>query len=239
MRKILILAMLLIPIATFADKKTKQLKLPVSRWKEVKRMKPDSTIVPFTDTLFISFLKKDSFWYHNKDGFKYHGGYTIDEDSLLDFGTAKFKIEVKRPTTLVLSDDRGIYVMGVDSSDTGKVIILPKDEKIEPVTSIDQMIGHWTVYKREAKEQATGAIDNSVTVRSMYITGPSTDGKLGSVFSGEDPGNAPSWYVKTFNSDQSLECEGKNLRIFKVIKCQKGEMIIEENGIKYYLKQFK
>lgn len=239
MRKLLILAMLLIPIATFADKKTKQLKLPVSRWKEVKRMKPDSTIVSFTDTLFISFLKKDSFWYYNKDGFKYHGGYTIDEDSLLDFGTAKFKVAVKRPTTLVLTDDNGIYVMGVDSSDTGKVIIIPKDEKADPVTSIDQMIGHWTVYKRETKEQATGAIDNSVTIRSMYITGPSTDGSLGSVFSGEDPGNDPSWHIKILDADQSLESEGKNLRIFKVIKCQKGEMILEENDIKYYLKQFK
>jgi len=203
-------------------------------------MKPDSTIVSFNDTLFVSFLRKDSFQYYNRNGFKYKGPYTInDDDSLLDFGTARYKIAVKRPTTLVLTDNMGIYVMGVDSSDTGKVIILTKNEKIEPVTDIDQMIGHWTVYKRETKEQATGAIDNDVTIRSIYITGPSTDGKQGVIFSGSDPGNAPSWYIKSLGIDQSLDCDGKNRRIFKVIKCQKGEMILEENEIKYYLKQFK
>lgn len=239
MRKLLIVILLMLPIAAFCGKKNKQIKMPVSRWKEVKRMKTDSTIVPFNDTLFVSFLRKDSFLYYNKNGFKYRGVYTIDEDSLLDFGTAKYKIAVKRPATLVLTDNMGMYIMGVDSSDTGKVIILVKDEKIEPVINIDQMIGHWTVYKRESKEKATGAIDNDVTIRSIFITGPSTDGKQGYVFSGSDASNDPSWYIKNLGVDQSLDCDGKNRRIFKVIKCQKGEMILEENEIKYYLKQFK
>lgn len=239
MRKLLFVILLFTPIAAFCDRKHKPIKMAVSRWKEVKRMKPDSSIVPFNDTLFVSFLRKDSFLYYNKNGFKYRGGYTIDDDSLLDFGTAKFKITVKRPATLVLENATGIYVMGVDSSDTGKAIILVKDEKLEPVTNIDQMIGHWTVYKRDTKEKATGAIDNDVTIQSIYITGPSTDGKQGYIFSGQDPKNDPSWYIKSLGVDQSLDCDGKNRRIFKVIKCQKGEMILEENEIKYYLKQFK
>jgi hypothetical protein len=78
-----------------------------------------------------------------------------------------------------------------------------------------------------------------VTIRSIFITGPSTDGKQGYIYSGEDPTNAPSWYIKGLGVDQALDCDGKNRRIFKVIKCQKGEMILEENEIKYYLKQFK
>jgi len=202
-------------------------------------MKPDSSVVSFTDTLFISFLKKDSFLYYNKNGFKYRGGYTIDEDSILDFGTAKFKIAVKRPATLVLEDNAGMYVMSVDSSDTGKLIVLNKPEKYDSIVSIDQMIGHWTVYKREAKEKASGVIDNDVTIRSIYITGPSTDGKQGFIFSGSDPSTDPSWYIKGLGVDQSLDCDGKKRRIFKVIKCQKGEMILEEEEVKYYLKQFK
>lgn len=201
-------------------------------------MKLDSSVVSFTDTLFVSFLKKDSFLYYNRNGFKYRGAYTIDEDSLMDFGTAKYRITVKRPTTLVLMDNAGIYVMGVDSSDQG-IVVLKKPEKYDTVTSIDQMIGHWTVYKREVKEQATGSIDNDVTVRAIYITGPSTDGKQGFVYSGKDATNDPSWYVKALNSDQTLDCDGKTRRIFKVIKCQDGEMILEENDIKYYFKQFK
>lgn len=202
-------------------------------------MKTDSSIVSFTDTLFISFLKKDSFEYHNKNGFKYKGGYTIDEDSLLDFGTAHYKIAVKRPLTLVLTNELGIFEFGKDSSDTGKIIVIEKDEKVEPVPDIDQMVGHWTVFKRVTKDEAGGIIDNSKTIRSVYITGPSTDGKQGYIFSGDDPGNNPSWYIKSYGSDQALVCDGKNPRMLKVIKCQKGEMILEEEGVKYYLKQFK
>lgn len=213
--------------------------MPVTRWREVQRMQQDSSIVPFADTMFISFRPKDSFSYHNKNGFIYNGVYTINEDSLLDFGTARYKIEVKQPSVLVLRNEQGIYKFARDSSDTAKIIVIEKDEKSLPVTDIDQMIGHWTVYKKTTKEQATGALDNSTVIRSMYITGPSTDGKQGYIFSGTDPSNDPSWYIKKLGTDQALECDGKKPRILKVVKCQKGEMIIEEDGVKYYLKQFK
>lgn len=237
MRYFLFLFILLAPVLATAQSKHKPMKIPVSRWKEVKRMRPDSVLVPFNDTLFITFRAKDSFSYHNKNGFIYNGAYTINEDSLLDFGTARYKIAVKRPTALVLRDDAGIHTMGIDSSDTAKVIVMA-DEKILPVTSIDQMIGRWTVYKRTAKEAGT-TIDNAVAIRSVYVTGPSTDGKQGYLFSGKDPTNAPSWYIKSLSADQSLNCDGINPRTFKVVKCQKGEMILEEGDFQYFLKQFK
>ncbi|MCW3120716.1 MAG: hypothetical protein JWQ38_208 [Flavipsychrobacter sp.] len=238
MRNVLLLLLLLLPVAAFCkDKKHKQLKLPVSRWQEVKRMGLDSSIIPFQDTLFVTFLKKDSFIYHNLNGFVYRGGYTINEDSLLDFGTARYKIATKRPNMLTLVDDKGMYVLAPDLSDTVKIIVLDTNDKPLPVTNIDQMIGHWTVYKREAKE--VGAIDAATSITAAYITGPSTDGKLGYVYGGQDAKNNPSWYIKSFGIDQVLECDGKNLRVLKVIKCQKGEMILEESDIKYYFKQFK
>lgn len=238
MRSILVLLILLLPVTALCSKH-KPLKIPVSRWREVKRMGLDSTIIPFTDTLFISFLKKDSFSYHNKDGFIYNGPYTINDDSLLDFGTARYKVAVRNPDALVLENEKGIFVLGRDQSDTVKPIVIEKDEKFAPVTSIDQMIGHWTVYKRTEKEQAMGAIDVATTIRAIYITGPSTDGKQGYIFSGNDPTNNPSWYIKSLGVDQALDCAGKNPRIINVKKCQKGEMILEESGTTYYLKQFK
>lgn len=238
MRKVQILLLLLLPVIAFCFDKHRVMKIPPGRWRETKRMKTDSTVVPFTDTLFIQFRPKDSFSYHNKNGFIYNGGYTIDEDSLLDFGTARYKIASKRPLSLFLRDDNGIYQFGIDSSDTAKIVVLEKEEKILPVTNIDQMIGRWTVYKRTAKDQS-GSIDNAVAIRSMYITGPSTDGKLGYIYSGKDLLNDPSWFIKGFSSDQTLSCEGKNPRTMKVVKCQKGELIIEEGDITYYFKQFK
>lgn len=239
MKKILYLFLLLVPFVALSVDRHKLKNMPVSRWREISRLKIDSTVVPFYDTMFISFRIKDSFSYHNKNGFIYNGTYTINEDSLLDFGTARYKILEKKLTSLVLINDLGIYRFERDSSDTVKIIVLAKEEKILPVTDIDQMIGHWTVYKRTEKEAAGGTIDNAVAIRSVYITGPSTDGKLGFIFSGNDPSSDPSWYIKSFGSDQTLDCLGKTHRVMKVVKCQKGELILDEDGTKYYLKQFK
>ena len=238
MRNFLIVFILLLPGVLFGKGKHKPMKMPVSRWIEVKRMTTDSVNVPFTDTLYISFKRKDSASYHNLNGFIYNGPYTIDEDSLLDFGTARYKIAVKRPNMLVLKNETGIFQLTNDLSDTGKVIVLDTMEKPLPVANIDQMIGHWTVYKRTAKDQA-GAVDPATSITAAYITGQSTDGKMGFIYGGEDAKNSPSWFIKGLGSDQVLECDGKGVRILKVVKCQKGEMILEEKDIKYYFKQFK
>jgi len=238
MKKLLFLLMILIPFVAFCGNKPKLKSMPVSRWKEVKRMKTDSTIVPFSDTLFVAFLRKDSFSYHTMNGFIYNGPYTISDDSLLDFGTARYKITDKRPNRLTLVDAMGIYVLGIDSSDTTKIIVLDTNTKALPVGDIDLMMGHWTVYKKTLKDEGK-SIDDATVLRSMYITGPSTDGKLGYIVAGKDPINIPSWYIKSYSTDQILDCDGTSTRMLKVIKCQKGELIIEEQGVTYYFKQFK
>jgi hypothetical protein len=240
MRKLILLVILLsIPGLAFCDDRKKKPKpMPVSRWREIKRMSPDSAVVAFTDTVFIEFMKKDSFSFRHKDGFVYLGLYAINEDSVIDFGYFKYNMPVRNAKGFTLTDTKGIYTFVTDWSDTAKVIILDKEEKILPVTSIDQMIGHWQVYKRTSDEPLT-TLDNENQVRSMYITGPSTDGKLGFIYSSKDLQEQPSWHIKAYTSDQSLLGDGKSPRTFKVIKCQKGEMILQEGVIKYYFKQFK
>ena len=248
MRNIFLLIFLLLPVAAFCgdnkkgdknkkDDKKKPKLIQVSRWREVQRQRPDSSIVTFTDTLFISFLAKDSFSYHNKNGFIYEGGYTVSEDSLLDFGTARYRVLERAGASLVLTNASGIFHFTTDSSDTAKVIIIAKADTAVPVTNIDQMIGHWTVYKRTSDGPAN--VDMVKNIRSVFITGPSTEGKLGYIYGGTDADNNPSWYIKGYTIDQSLECDGKSIRTIKVNRCQKGEMILEEDGIKYFFKQFK
>jgi hypothetical protein len=107
-----------------------------------------------------------------------------------------------------------------------------------PVKSIDQMIGHWTVYKK-VTDKMGDAIDFATEIKALYITGPSSDGKQGYVYGGLDANNHSSWYIKDLATDQTLECAGKSTRAIRVTKCQKGEMILDDDGIKYYLKQFK
>ncbi len=238
MRKLLFIMLLLLPLAGICKDKHKQLKLPISRWREVKRMSMDSTVLAFADTLYITFRHKDSFSYHNKDGFIYNGGYTIDEDSILDLGTAKYKIMLKRPATLVFADDKAMYVLGTDYNDTIKTDVITKEDSSLPVTNIDLMIGHWTVYKK-VTDRAADQIDFSTEIKALYITGPGSDDKQGFLYGGLDAKNHPTWYVKSLGVDQTLSCAGKNPRTIKVLRCQKGELILEEDGIKYYLKQFK
>ena len=245
MSRILFLFFLLLPVVAFCgdnkkgDKKKDDKKklIQVSRWREVKRMRPDSVVVSYTDTMFIAFLPKDSFSYHVRNGFVYEGGYHVSEDSILDFGTARYKVVERIGTNMVLANADGIFHFIADSSDTAKIIKIAKADSSLPVTNIDQMIGHWTVYKRTADGPAV--IDMVKNIRSVFITGASSDGKLGYVYGGTDADNNPSWYIKNLGSDQSLQCDGRNARTIKVERCQKGEMILEEEGIKYYFKQLK
>jgi hypothetical protein len=237
MKKILFLFVLLVPLlAMSADRKKNKLIVP-GRWREVTRMLPDSSIQPFTDTLFIAFSAKDSFSFHHKKGFIYEGIYTVNEDSILDMGYAKYRVLARKPALMVLTNSKGIFRFEVDKSDTAEVIVLEKEDTARPVTSIDEMIGRWTVYKRTA--DGPMKIDQSENIRSVYITGPSSDGKQGYVYSGTDPDNYPSWYIKELGGGQTLNCTGKNLRTIKVLRCQDGEMILEEEELKYYLKQSK
>ena len=242
MRKVLILLMLLLPVIAMSKDKKDKKKIPKhflpGRWVEVKRLTLDSAITPFKDTLFMTFQIRDTFTYRVRNGFVYRGKYTVDDDGHLDFGTVSYDIALRTPKSIVLTNGQGIYFYTVDTSDTAQVIVLEKEEKIEPVTNIDVMIGHWTVYKRTIDKEG-GGVDFNSEIKSVYITGPGSDDKQGMLFCGKDPDDAPTWYIKGLGTDQSLECAGKNQRFLKVVKCQKGEMILEESGVSYYFKQFK
>jgi len=244
-RKILLLILLLFPVMMWGKdrhahekKKLKIKHFAPGRWVEVKRMKLDSTEVAFKDTLYLAFSIKDTFAYHTPNGFVYRGKYTIDDDAHLDFGYSHYDVEEKKPTRIVLTDPDGIYFFGVDTSALttyGKVL---KDDSAKPVTDIDQLIGHWTVYKRTVANN--GSIDFDKEIKSVYITGPSSNpDKQGYIYCGNDGNSNPSWYIRQMGADQVLEVNGKNPRTIKVIKCQNGELILEEETARYYFKQFK
>ncbi|GAA4463008.1 hypothetical protein GCM10023093_10590 [Nemorincola caseinilytica] len=232
--------LLLVPAVAFCidnkDKKKQKLIIP-GRWRETVRMLPDSTRQTFTDTLFIHFMPRDSFSYRNRKGFVYEGVYKLSEDSLLDMGTVRYKVLARTTDRLVLINASGIFHLVPDLSDTLKNIVLRKQDSARPVNHIDVMIGRWSVYKRET--EGPGTIDPAENIRSAYITGPSTDGKQGFLYSGSDPDSKPSWYITELGGGQSLNCSGKSTRTLKVLRCQDGEMILEENKIKYYFRLYR
>ena len=228
-----VLLVLLPATASCFDKKKQKLIVP-SRWKEVVRMSLDSTIQPFSDTLFMTFSVNDSFSYRHRNGFVYEGSYTVSEDSILDMGYSRYKVVTRKSNLLVLTNNKGIIQLAPDLSDVVKTIVIKKEDSTRPINNIDEMIGKWTVYKRTAP----GTIDMSRNIRSVYVTGASTDGKQGFIYSGTDPDNNPSWFIKELGGGQSLNCDGKSPRTLKVIRCQDGEMILVEEETKYFLKLF-
>ena len=239
MRKPFLILLLLLPLFLQAKKKEIPKRIYRGRWVEIKRIKPDSTIVAFTDTLFMTFYAKDSFTYRLRDGFVYRGKYDFDEKTdHLDFGTVSYTLLLSKKDSVVLGTPNSIAYYVRDTSDTAAVIVLQKDEKILPVTDVDDMIGRWIVYKRTIDKDG-GGVDFASEIKAVYITGQGSDEKLGYVYCGSDGKDNPSWYIKGFGSDQMFDVVGKNARSIKVVKCQKGELILSENGVNYFFKQFK
>jgi hypothetical protein len=112
-----------------------------------------------------------------------------------------------------------------------------RQEVYAPVTSVQQMAGHWSVYKR-TNATKVDAIDYTRQLKMVDFYPNAQDGKWGAFFATKDADNAPSWVVESY-ANQTVYLNGKDQRQFKVIKCESGELIMEENGVTYYFKQFK
>lgn len=204
------------------------------KWKEITRHKGD-TALNFKDTIHIEFLANGSYIWQKDGGYAYKGSFTIT-DKALDMGARYFTIISRTPDKLVIQDDAGKYELVVDNK-VAVQNVLPTEAAPQPVTSIDKMIGNWAKYKvTNATPQST--IDYTRVLKRIIITGGSSDGKLGYVYAAKDIEGTPSWYIESF-SNQTLYCNGKDKRTFKVIKCQDNDMVIEEDGVTYFFRQFK
>jgi hypothetical protein len=252
MRKLAILLMLLVPVMAVAKHKHKRKKhrhkhkkeqpiiLKKSRWMETKRMAMDSTFRAFNDTIHIEFLDSNKYVLRRAGGFIYKGKYTRDGNEL-EMGLFNPTLLQKKYGKLLMKDDSSVYFF---EPDTSKLIIGNKQIKmgqmvdsILPVTSIDQMVGHWSVYRRTSKASPND-VDYTRIIKMIDITGGSSDGKLGYVYAAKDPEGVPSWGIKTF-ANGIMECDGKDKRTFKIVKCQDKELVLEEDDMTYYFKEFK
>lgn len=239
MKRILFLLMLLLPLCVFARKNKNPKHFLPGRWIEIKRLKTDSTEVAIEDTIFMGFYPRDSFNYKAKGGKIFKGKYQFYEDNELEIAGQTFDVVVRRPGKLVFTNDSNIYYFAVDTlADSMAFIILDTTEKILPVKELDSLIGHWSIYKTTVDSDAI-AVDYSLQVKSVYVTGQGSDDKKGFVYCGGDKSDAPSLYIQSLTPEQNLECVGKLPRSIHIVKCQKGELIMKENGVTYFFKQFR
>lgn len=233
MKKLFTLLLAFAPLAAFCEDKDKL----TGNWKEVSRI-TSSGAVPYKDTIKIEFLRGNEYVWQKSGGFIYKGTYKIENNNL-DMGARFFSIVKMSDNSLKIKDETATYELVRYTPAPGQTV-LPPEPAAKPVRSLDQMKGHWSVFKG-TQDKTVPAIDYKRKIKMLDITGDiAGDGKLGMVFSTRDADTAPSWYIDSYNAaTQTLNVKGKDKRTLKVLKCEDNELVIEEDGMTYFFRQFK
>ena len=183
----------------------------------------------------MEFLTGNEYIWQKAGGFIYRGTYKLEANGL-DIGMRYFTVVQRNNNRMVLKDDGGIYELEhyTPAPNTPQA---KRQEVYAPVTSVAQMAGHWSVYKRTSANK-TESIDYTRQLKMVDFYTAAQDGKWGAFFATKDADNAPSWHVTNY-ANQVVLLTGKDNRQFRVIKCENNELIMEENGVTYYFKQFR
>jgi hypothetical protein len=204
-------------------------------WREISRRNINNRYINFSDTILIDFLQGNEYVWHKKGSFIYRGTYIKDANTI-DIGMRYFNIISNEGNYLVLSDGTGIYEFEYyipDPYDPGVI----KPEVYAPVHNIQQMAGHWSVFKRTSTYRPN-EIDYTRQLKMVDFYSHQEDGAWGDFFSQRDADNAPSWYVEHY-ANQTVYLNGRDRREFHVIKCEDNELIMESEGVTYYFRQFR
>jgi hypothetical protein len=231
MKKILFLLLLSIPMTAFCGDKNNI----VGNWMEVSRKNAQNQTIVYKDTIFLEFLAGNEYIWQKAGGFIYRGTYKYEVNAI-DIGMRYFTVVSQSNNSMVLKDEAGTYEMQrytpAKNSPQAK-----RQEVYAPVNSVQQMAGHWSVYKRTSANKVD-AIDYTRQLKMVDFYSSPQNGKWGAFFATKDADNAPSWVVESY-SNQTVYLNGKDQRQFRVIKCEAGELIMDENGVTYYFKQFR
>jgi hypothetical protein len=204
-------------------------------WKEIRRTNVSNQPIAFTDTSFVEFNGEKFFW-QKKGGYGFRGTYKM-VDSMIDINRHVYDILDKSDTRILLKEDNMLYEFTPNVPAAAGAVATKKEEVYKPVSSIEAMTGHWSVYRSANSGPPASTIDYSRVIKGIVIEPQAVNGKWGTVAASKDPASNPSWYIERY-ANQILECNGKDKRTLKVIKCEEGELIVSDNNIVYYLKQF-
>lgn len=240
--KNLLLAALLLATYTVGAKTidAKSLKGP---WREVARTRSGQTL-RFRDTLFFEMLSSQMcIWGKTSAsaprlrvkltgttleiGSNEFDVLELEGDRMRLSGQDGLEMEMqrynKRPTPLRSSKVNGNNI-------SFKPAALPKTgaipERIEP------FVGTWKCYKRSSNKPIDTAGKYRI-IRLLEIL-EQDDMIIGKVYGFDDKENQPSWIIQQYEKG-ILFTAGKDDRNFKVINCQSNELIIENEGVVYYM----
>jgi hypothetical protein len=211
-------------------------------WKEVSRLSRTGERLDYADTTFYDFLIGNEYTTQRKNSFMYRGTYKATSGTL-DLGMRMYNILDRSRDRIVLKDDAGSYefvrydkeaVMAAAAGPGRKTGY--RDEISTSAVGVGQLAGKWEVYKRTSNTKLP-EIDYTRIIQAIEVK-PEGDGTGGSVWAAKDMDGAPSWKIVRY-ADNVIYCSGKSDRRLKVLRCQDGELIVQEDAITYFFKQFK
>jgi hypothetical protein len=208
-------------------------------WKETKRTNRMRQSIPYKDTITIEFSEGNKYFWQKLGGYGFKGSYKMDPKTL-DLGMRFFEIVEKRPVKLSLKEDTIVHEFVPYKPTVPTTAPKPprKEEVYKPVPDINLMVGRWSAYKKISSAKP-GPINYEKMIKGIIINSQPVDGKLGTVLGMKDVNEAATWFVESYTAaTQMLTCGGKEKRELQVLKCEGGELIIQDGDITYYFKQF-
>ncbi len=242
---LLTLSLLTLCCAAFAKDKSKPKAIDLTgSWKEVRRIDLRNDAIDYTDTTYYEFLVGNEYTTQRKHSFMYRGTYKVTP-GLLDLGMRAYSITEMTADKMILKDDAGSYKFvrytktqeSTDNSAAASGGRAYKEEVAGGNVTLSQITGKWEVYKRTSSTTLP-EIDYTRIVQMIQIGRRGGD-TLGVVASAKDMEGQPSWKITRFN-DGLLFCTGpKGSRQLKIVSYKPGELIVSEEPVTYFFKQFK
>lgn len=213
-------------------------------WREVSRIRAGQT-VRFRDTLFFELLSSQlCVWGKTSPSaprlrVKLTG-------TTLEIGSYEFDILEQSGDHMRLAGQDGVEMEMQRYSK--KPVALARNSKINgntisfrpaaiPKTGnvpdrIEPFVGSWKCYKRSSSKPIDTAAKYRI-IRLVEIL-EQDDMIVGKIYGFEDLENQPSWIVQQYEKGV-LSTSGKDERNFRVINCQPNELVIENEGVVYYM----
>ena len=242
-----ILCLAFLAAALPADAGDKNGKGPVDltgNWKEAIRISPRKERLDYNDTTFYDFMVGNEYTVQRKNSYMYRGTHNATS-GMLDLGMRTYSVLEMSHDRMVLRDDGGSYefvrydksaIMAEHNSAASNSARAFKEEINDERITAAQLAGKWEVYKRTSSTPLS-SIDYTRIIQVIDVK--EAGGKIiGSVGSAKDMEGAPSWKITRYDGGV-LYCTGKGDRQLKVIRCKGGELIVQEEQLTYFFKQFK
>jgi hypothetical protein len=243
-RILLLMGIMASVLAADAKERLKNVDLTGS-WKETTRMNKGKMPIEYTDTTHYDFLIGNEYTTQRANSFMYRGTYKLTPGRL-DLGMRAFMIEEMNNDRMVLRDDGGVYefrrydktaAMMENNSAAGHSQ-RAMSESFAGDTRVDRasLAGKWESYKRTSST-TMNSVDYERVIRMLDIS-TKNNTLSGSAYSTKDMDGMPSWKIWKYE-DGILYLSGKSNRQLKMVKASDGELIVQEDNLTYFFKEFK